>query len=92
KRLLNHQDLDYIASVLEARPTLYLDEIQDKLFNSRGVHVSLASILQALSRIALTRKKVSTEALKQNELLCATWQADIGQYFDYQFVFIDESA
>jgi hypothetical protein len=35
KRVLNTNDLQYIQSILEARPTSYLDEIQEKLFQNR---------------------------------------------------------
>ncbi|KAH9974442.1 hypothetical protein BGW80DRAFT_1155581, partial [Lactifluus volemus] len=34
KCLLDPQDLQYIQSILEAQPTIYLDKIQGKLFQN----------------------------------------------------------
>jgi hypothetical protein len=44
KCLLDPQDLRYIQSILEARPTMYLDEIQGKLFQNCEIVVSLATL------------------------------------------------
>ncbi|KAJ7106873.1 hypothetical protein C8R43DRAFT_861280, partial [Mycena crocata] len=36
-RLLDIGDLNYLSALLDASPTLYLDELQQKLFDARGV-------------------------------------------------------
>ncbi|KJA18808.1 hypothetical protein HYPSUDRAFT_125385, partial [Hypholoma sublateritium FD-334 SS-4] len=36
-RSLDTGDMNYIFSLISARPKIYLDELQEELFNSRGV-------------------------------------------------------
>ncbi|KAH7903730.1 hypothetical protein BJ138DRAFT_980463, partial [Hygrophoropsis aurantiaca] len=36
-RALQQEDLNFITSILDANPTLYTDEIQEQLLDSRGV-------------------------------------------------------
>src|SRR5258705_9096036 len=43
-RALDQGDMNYIYSILEANPSLYIDEIQQKLFEVRDVDVSIATI------------------------------------------------
>jgi transposase len=45
---LTEDDLNFIHVILSANPSLYLDEIQQKLAAVRGVHVSIAMLLWAL--------------------------------------------
>ena len=91
KRALDRDDLNYLDGLLASQPGLYLDEIQDKLRDIRDIEVSLATISRTLSRITITHKVISKEALERNEHLRATWQAVMGQYDPHQLVFIDEA-
>jgi transposase len=68
-RALSTEDINYIASILDANPTLYLDEIQDQLSEYRGIDVSIATLCRTLHRIALSKKKISMKAMERNELL-----------------------
>ncbi|KAJ7824503.1 hypothetical protein B0H13DRAFT_1579763, partial [Mycena leptocephala] len=36
-RTLSTSDINYIASVLQAHPKIYLDELQQRLLESRGI-------------------------------------------------------
>jgi hypothetical protein len=76
---------------LDAQPTLYLDEIQTRLSNDQGVDVSLATVSHALRHLALANKNVVKEALEWDDILRATWMADVGLYEANQFVFLDEA-
>ncbi|KAJ3497410.1 hypothetical protein NLJ89_g10351 [Agrocybe chaxingu] len=91
-RILNSGDIDYISSILDANPTLYLDEIQSKLLFYRNVSVSLPTLSRALRRLALTKKKVSAEAMERNELLRAVWLAEYGDIPAEYCVWLDESS
>ena len=76
KRSLNMGDMNYIASlIVEARPKIYLDELQEELLNVRDVLVSILTLSRALRRMVLTHKQVANSALSRNKLLRATWQA-----------------
>ena len=39
--ILTEEDLLFLNALLEANPSLYLDELQQKLFDIRDVHVSV---------------------------------------------------
>ena len=91
-RALNTGDTNYISSILQARPVLYLDEVQTTLFENRGVDVCLATISRTLQRLALANKQVTREAVERNELLRATWQAAHGDIPAEYCVWLDESS
>ena len=46
--LLDQEDYGYIDTLLDREPTIYLDEIQDKLMEDRDIDVSIASIQRAV--------------------------------------------
>ena len=71
--------MSYIYSMVEANPGLYVDEIQQKLFEARDVNVSIATISHAIKRLAVSNKKVAKEALERDEFVQVTWLADIAQ-------------
>ena len=77
-RGLNTGDLNYLISLLEARPKIYLDELQEELFTARDVDVSIPTISCALRQWEMSNKTVASAALERNELLRATWQAEYG--------------
>lgn len=91
-RSLNQGDITYISSLLAANPTLYLDELQIKLAETRHVDVSISTLSRTIRRLAITHKKVSKAALERNELLRATWQAEYGNIPTEYFVWLDESS
>ena len=68
--------MNYISSILEANPGLYVDEIQQHLFEARDV--SIGTICQALQRLEVSNKKVAREALERDEVIHATWIAEYG--------------
>ena len=41
--VLKNDDLQFISTILDANPGLYLDEVQDKLVNVHDIHVSIAT-------------------------------------------------
>ena len=91
RRVLDPNDLQYIQGILEAWPTSYLDEIQEKLFQNREILVSLASLSRTLRRLSFSIKPVSKEALERDELLRATWLAENGIADPEELVFLDEA-
>ncbi|RDX56592.1 hypothetical protein OH76DRAFT_1324188, partial [Lentinus brumalis] len=73
-------------------PVVFLDEIQAELEESRGIHVSLATLSRTLHQLSITNKKVSKAALERNQLLRATWLAEWGDVPVEYLVWIDESS
>ncbi|KAH9830558.1 uncharacterized protein C8Q71DRAFT_716529 [Rhodofomes roseus] len=58
-RKLNGLDAAYLESCVARTPDIYLDELQDMLFEGRQVLVSIATIERTLCRRGWTRKTVS---------------------------------
>lgn len=90
-RLLSTEDKNFLLSLLQARPSLYLDELQSALLAERGVDASLATVSRVLVAAAFSRKSIAREALERNEALRAAWQARWGIYDASAFLWIDES-
>ena len=59
-RTLDNHDIDYIAGLLAANPTLYLDEIQEKLLSARGVDVFIESSPPSPKRWIESRSATNT--------------------------------
>lgn len=91
-RILDAGDTTYILSILQAQPALYIDEVQAALLEYRNVEVSLATLSRTLHRLALSNKKITSEAVERNDLLRATWQAEYGDIPADYCVWLDESS
>lgn len=90
-RKLEMGDLNFLASLIDANPTVYLDELQDKLFESRQLEVSIPTLSRALRNMALTHKSVARAAFERNELVRATWLAVNGDIPMEYIVWLDEA-
>ena len=93
RRILTAADEDHIRSLVRARPSIYLDEIQQELDFACGVSVSLATISRTLARMQISKKSLSRNAAERNEELRTLWELEVARLDDPDlFVFIDESA
>ena len=92
--ILTDEDLFFLNALLEVNPSLYLDEMQQKLFTIRQVQVLIPTISRALTqRSNLSRKGVTKAAAERNEELRSAWEGMMAQYTDADvFVALDESA
>ena len=91
-RPLDMGDMNYIESLIDAQPKIYLDEIQDELLERQDVFVSISTLSRTLHRLSMTRKHVANEALERNELLRATWQAAYADIPADYCVWLDEAS
>ncbi|KAF9515527.1 hypothetical protein BS47DRAFT_1293697 [Hydnum rufescens UP504] len=57
-RKLNSMELDYLESLIELQPDIYVDEMKDTLRRVLGVFVSGDTIVRALKQWGFTRKRV----------------------------------
>lgn len=90
---LHGDDLLYVEVILQANPSLYLDEIQGKLTSVWDVNVLIVTIAQALQHLDLTQKSTIRAAAQCNEDLHTQWEAEMAEYTDPEvFIFLDESA
>jgi transposase len=90
-RSLNDDDIRHILSILSAKPTLFLDEIQERLWTERDVWVSISTISRVLDRVGWSKKRLSREAAERNHLLRCAWKAKYGSIPMRCFLWIDES-
>lgn len=90
-RILSTEDKGFLISLLRARPSLYLDELQSLLRDRRDVDVSLGTLSRALMAASITNKSIAQEALERNERLRAEWQARWGQEDPRRHIWLDES-
>ena|SRR6266545_251992 len=59
---LSEADLKFLDAIVVANPSLYLDEIQQKLRDVQEVEVSIATLARALAFLELTRKQITKAA------------------------------
>ena len=92
--LLNETDIRFLSSLIDLHPCLYLDEIQAELEKSRGIYVSLFTIIQALRKLDVSRKTVSVRALERNDLERSLYMLRMARLAPRpdMLVFIDEAA
>ena len=80
--LLSDLDQFTILQSLIHKPTLRLNEIQDKLFETTGMWVSASTICRTIKKQGFTRKKVQYIALQQSEIMRIQYMAGVSA-FDY---------
>ena len=62
-----------MAELLMANPTMYLDEIEDWLFNEWEIEVSVPTVHRYVKQLDLGHKKMERINPKQNLNLRALW-------------------
>ncbi|KAG0145062.1 hypothetical protein CROQUDRAFT_659123 [Cronartium quercuum f. sp. fusiforme G11] len=83
---------NFMADLIEADPTLYLDEIRDSMYNDTGVFVSLSTIADDLKEhLELTRKKVQKVHPSQSPVKRAEYIDAIADLQPEMLVFAGES-
>lgn len=73
---------------------MYLDELQDEVWNRRGVLVSVPCLRRTLQRLRLSHKHITIRALERDELQRSAYMNRIGELITdpAQLLFIDEAA
>ena len=93
RRTLTFEHENYIRDLVEVKPSIYLDKIQEKLATEHGVDISLATISRTFTRMRYSKKSLSRRAKERNEELRILWELEIAELNDPDFfVFVDESA
>jgi len=90
---LSEDDLTFISSLLEANPFFYLDEIQQRLLDVRGVETSIPTLSHALKKLSISRKMLTKAAAERDEAVRAAWEGMMAECTDPDvFIALDESA
>ena len=91
--MIEDGDIQYISSLLDANPILYLDKIQQRLHSARNIYLTIATLSCLLTQYGLTRKHVQKVTLECNKDLRTLWEANMAEYTDPDvFIALDESA
>ena len=90
--LLQQLQLDGLEEYLRGRPSAYLEEMQDYLYEDFDVVVSISTVWRALEKLKYTWKLAIKRAREQSEPLRRVYRARMGQYKAEQIIAIDESA
>ena len=82
-----------MAELLMANPTMYLDEIEDWLFNEWEIEVSVPTVHRCVKQLDLGHKKMERINPKQNLNLRALWLYKIAsQYSTNQLIVVNKFA
>ena len=91
-QILDDDDEHYLRSLLGSNPSIYLDEIKQKLEAVCGVSVSMATISRFLRSRDFTWKTLTRPAMEANERVRTCYQVETSRFTDPDyFIFIDES-
>lgn len=91
-RKLHQEDLQYILSLVRARPDFFLDEILKLLTTNRFISVHFTTIFDELERAGMSRKKLQIIAQERNKAVRNDFIRHMAQYTQDQIAFIDETS
>lgn len=90
--LLQQAHLEGLSEYLNGRPSAYLDEMQQYLYEKFDVEASLLTVWRALQKLNFSRKLLTKHAKEQSEPLYWVSRARMAEYKAEQIIAIDESA
>jgi transposase len=89
-RKLMHVDCQYLIHLARHKPTLFLDEYNQRLARYRYLPTSLATIHRTLTRAGLSLKHVQKLASERKPLVRAGFIRRISQYPAHYLIMLDE--
>ncbi|KAK4701215.1 hypothetical protein P7C70_g5019, partial [Phenoliferia sp. Uapishka_3] len=90
-RELTAEHLGWIHGEIRRNPTLYLDELHERLEVAFNREFSLKTMNIAMIKFGITWKRMKPQALERSKLLRAAHQIELAPLDPDDFVFIDES-
>ncbi|KAJ3861333.1 hypothetical protein EV359DRAFT_47419, partial [Lentinula novae-zelandiae] len=76
--------------LIEHSPDIYLDEIQDELYYSYDLMLSISTIWRTLRRLGICNKRLSKAASERCEEIREAYMLETGAFLLEQLVFADE--
>ena len=90
---LDDEDMAFIKSTLTANPSIYLDELQKRLYDTQDLDISIATLLHTLKSAQISQKSLTKALVERDEELHCMWEIAMAEYTNPDvFVFLDESA
>lgn len=90
-RLLGDLEQIVLLRIITSNPGIYLSEVESKLFDRFGVHVSLSTICRTLKYMGCTRQVIQRIALQRSDEKRARFMAEVSAYDPSMLIWIDES-
>jgi transposase len=90
--LLRQAQLEGLAEYLVDRPSAYLEEMQQFLYEEFDVECHISTVWRALEKLNYSRKLATKRAREQSEPLRRVYRARMAEYKAEQIIAIDESA
>jgi hypothetical protein len=85
--------MTFIESTLDSNPSIYLDELQKRLDDTRNIKVSIATLSRVLRSLQYSRKSLTKVSAERDEGLRSVWEIAMAEYTNPDiFIFLDESA
>ena len=84
------EQLSLLRLILE-NPAIYLQELQDELFDIFGVLVSVSTFCRTLKYMECTKQALHRVVLEQSDALRAQFMAEISVYDPDMLIWIDET-
>ena len=91
KRMLSEPEEYTIIELLLANPGIYLDELQQELYQSTGTWASISTIFRTIHRLDFTRKKLRHVALQQSDTKRAGFIEEMSYIGANMIVWLDET-
>jgi hypothetical protein len=93
-QLLKSADICFIQVVIDRRQIVYINELQEELYQAQNTRVSIPTLLRTLQRLDFSHKLVLRKAAECNDLL---WSAFMNHIVDVvpnpdMLMFVDEAA
>ena len=57
-KMLNEVEMIIVIELLSARPSIYLDELQEELYNMTGTYVHSSTICRTMQHLGFCRKRL----------------------------------
>lgn len=93
RRLLNNNDRQFMEGIIDENPSLFLDEIREKLYSAHGKMPSKSTIhLELRSRLLISLKKAAVSNVRKNIWAKLQWMHEHMNIPSHFMVFTDESA
>ncbi|KAF8835807.1 hypothetical protein BDN67DRAFT_912337 [Paxillus ammoniavirescens] len=91
-RLLDHDDLDYLLSLVRSNPDYFLDKLISLVKTNRFISLHFTTIFRELERAGMSLKKLRHIAKERNEDLRAEFITRMSKYDPEQLGFVDETS
>jgi transposase len=91
-RLLNHDDIQYLLTLVCNNPDYFLDELINLLKTNRFISIHFSTIHCELERAGMSQKRLKKIALERNEDNRANFVIHVSQYTRCQLGFLDETS